>query len=150
MWGGFIELTLIVVHLAGMLAVESIVKLHNVGVRGISHEGISSAVKAENESVGYSLGRIYFFIAWMYVMRVPRGIGGKVAIDAISLRARVSHGRIRAVKGRRSNTDKGTRLQELRVAYRMSRNSRNEASFGNERSKLRLKMRKEHEAFKVS
>ena len=133
-----------------MLAVESIVKLHNVGVRGISLEGISSAVKAENESVRYSLGRIYFLIAWMYVMRVPRGIGGKVAIDAVGLRARMSHGGIRAVKGRRSNKDKGTRLQELRAAYRMSRNSRNEVAFCNERPKLRLKMRKEHKAFKTS
>jgi hypothetical protein len=98
--GCFIELTLIVVHLMGMIAVESIVKLHNVGVRGISHEGVSSAVEAENESVGYSLGRIYFLNAWMYFMRVPRGIGGKVAIDAVGLRARVSHGGIRSVKGR--------------------------------------------------
>jgi hypothetical protein len=129
-----------------MLAIESIIKLHNVGVGGISHEGISSAVKAENESVRYSLGRIHFLIAWMYIMRVPRGIGGKVAIDAISL----SHGGIRAVKRRRSNKDKGTRLQELRAAYRMSRNSRNEVAFCNERPKLRLKMRKEHKAFKTS
>src|SRR5438045_792753 len=108
-----------------MLAVESIVKLHNVGVRGISHEGISSAVKAENESIGYSLGGIYFFNPWMYFMRVPRGIGGKVAIDPVSLRAGVSHGGVRAVKRRRSNKDKGARLQELQAAYRMSRNSRN-------------------------
>ena len=97
---GIIELTLIVVHLMGMIPVESIVKLHNVGVRGISHEGISSAVKTENESVRCSLGRIYFLNAWMYFMRVSRGIGGKVAIDAVGLRARVSHGGIRAAKRR--------------------------------------------------
>ena len=142
--GSSIELTLIVVHLMGMIAVESIVKLHNVGVRGISHEGISSAIKAENESVRCSLGRIHFLIAWMYFMRVSRGIGGKVAIDAVGLRARVSHSGIRAVKGRRSNKDKGRGLQEWRAAYRMSRSSTNEVAFCNERSKLRLKMCKEH------
>jgi hypothetical protein len=118
--GGVIELTLIVVHLVGMRAVESIVKLHNVGVGGISHEGISSAIKTENESVGYSLGRIHFLNAWMYFMRVSRGIGGRVAIDAIGLRACASHGGIRAVKGRRSNTDEGRGFQELRAAYRIN------------------------------
>jgi hypothetical protein len=127
-----------------MLAVESIVKFYNVGVRGISHEGISSAIKAENESVGCSLDRIHFLNPWMYFMRVPRAIGGRVAIDAVGLRARVSHGGIRAAKGRRSNKDKGRGLQELRQAYRMSRKSRNEVAFCNERSKLRLKMRKDH------
>ena len=98
--GRFIELTLIVVHLVGMVAVESIVKLHNIRVRGISAEGVSSAVKAENESVGNSLGRLYFLTARMYFMCVPGRIGGSVAIDPVGLRARVSHGGIRAAKRR--------------------------------------------------
>jgi hypothetical protein len=77
-------------------------------------------------------------------MRVLLGIGSRVAIDAISLRARVSHGGMRVMKGRRSNKDRGCGLEELRAVYRMSQNSRDEAAFCDERSGLRPKMRKEH------